>query len=118
MRRPVSVTVSSWLLAIGALLSATDLGLSYHGQQARDEAYWAAVEANEIDGGAAFAAVTAVGGGCILGLWIVCTCPGWYGGVALAVDFALLACLFSAVVLLAVRPASRYFQSVRSAATP
>lgn len=175
IRRPVAVTVSSWLLGIGALLSVADLWLSYRGQQARDEAYRAAVDANEIENATAFAAVTAVEGLFIILLWIIgavllvviavqnlrgrsasrnatwmvsglmLCCPsvrvaglaaslsggdstdpvdqrmnrilpGWFGDVALAVDFGLLACLLSAALLLTLRPVSRYFQSVRPSA--
>lgn len=66
MRRPVAVTVSSWLLAIGAVLGTADLWLSYRFEQAHDEAYWAAVDAHEIENATAFAAVTLM-----LGLFIV-----------------------------------------------
>jgi hypothetical protein len=72
-RPPAAVTVSSWLLIAAALLSAADLVLSYHGQQARDEAYWAAVKADEIENASAFAAVIGLEVLLIVLLWITGT---------------------------------------------
>lgn len=73
IRRPAAVTVSSWLLIAAAVLSAADLVLSYHGQQARDDAYWAAVDAGEIENATAFGAFTIVEGALIYLLWIIGT---------------------------------------------
>ncbi|WP_433089005.1 hypothetical protein ACQP1P_22175 [Dactylosporangium sp. CA-052675] len=73
IRRPCAVTVSSWLLVTAALLSAADLVLSYHGQQVRDEAYRAAVEAGELDIGSASGDGIWLEGACIVLLWSIGT---------------------------------------------